>query len=156
MVGWRADYPDPENFMFLLHGPQSRVKTQGENASNYTNPQFDALFTQMRNMPSSPERQQIIDKMVEIFRRDAPWIGGYHRKSFGLFHGWLGNVKPNEMADNKLKYLKVDPARRAAARSEWNTPVVWPAMLLVLLLIASAVPAFRSYRRRERMAARPA
>jgi oligopeptide transport system substrate-binding protein len=156
MVGWRADYPDPENFMFLLHGPQSRAKTQGENASNYANPEFDALFTQMRNMPSSPERQQIIDRMVEIFRRDAPWIGGFHRKSFGLFHGWLGNIKANEMADNKLKYLKVDAARRAAARSDWNKPVVWPALLLLVLLIASAVPAFRSYRKRERMAARPA
>ena len=29
-LGWNADYPDPENFMFLLNGAQSRAKTQGE------------------------------------------------------------------------------------------------------------------------------
>ena len=40
--------------MFLLHGPQSRAKSQGENASNYANPEFDALFERMRNMPNGP------------------------------------------------------------------------------------------------------
>jgi len=156
IVGWSADYPDPENFMFLLHGQQSRAKNQGENASNYVNPEFDALFERMRNMPNSPARQQIIDRMTEIFRRDAPWIGGYHPKNFALFHSWLGNAKANEMSDNKLKYLRVDPRKREALRREWNQPVLWPAVLLLLLLIASIVPAVISYRRRERMAARPA
>jgi ABC-type oligopeptide transport system substrate-binding subunit len=156
MVGWSADYPDPENFMFLLHGPQSRVKSQGENASNYANPEFDALFERMRNIPSSPERQQVIDRMTEIFRRDAPWIGGFHPKNFGLFHSWLGNAKVNEMSDNKLKYLRVDPVKREAMRREWNKPVVWPAILIFFLLVISIVPAIRTYRRREQMAARAA
>ena len=72
MVGWRADYPDPENFMFLLNGPQARAKGGGENSSNYSNPEYDALFARMRHMPNSAERQEIIDRMVDIFRRDAP------------------------------------------------------------------------------------
>ncbi len=155
IVGWSADYPDPENFMFLLHGPQSRAKNQGENASNYVSAEFDALFERMRNMPSSPERQQLIDRMTEIFRRDAPWIGGFHPKNFALFHSWLGNAKANEMSDNKLKYLRVDAGKREALRREWNQPVLWPAILLLLLLIASIVPAVLSYRKRERMATRP-
>jgi oligopeptide transport system substrate-binding protein len=156
IVGWSADYPDPENFMFLLYGPQSRVRNQGENAANYENPEFDALFERMRNMPNSPERQRVIDRMNDIFHHDAPWIGGFHPKNFVLFHSWLGNAKVNEISANSLKYLKVDPAKREAARREWNKPVVWPALLLLIVLVASAVPAFLSYRRRERMAARPA
>jgi len=156
IVGWSADYPDPENFMFLLHGPQSRAKTQGENASNYVNPEFDALFERMRNMPNSPERQQVIDRMTNIFRHDAPWIGGFHPKNFALFHSWLGNAKVNEISDNKLKYLKVEPAKREALRREWNRRVVWPLLILFAVLVVSVIPALKTYRRRERMAARPA
>ncbi|MEW6689486.1 MAG: ABC transporter substrate-binding protein [Pseudomonadota bacterium] len=156
IVGWSADYPDPENFMFLLHGPQSRAKSQGENAANYANPEFDALFEKMRVMPNSPERQRIIDRMTEIFRHDAPWIGGYHPKSFALFHGWLGNAKANEMSGSNLKYLRIDPVKRAAARRAWNQPVVWPIVVILIFLLASTIPAILNYRRRERMAARPA
>ena len=155
MVGWSADYPDPENFMFLLHGPQSRARRQGENAANYENPEFDALFERMRNMPNGAERQKIIDRMVEIFRHDAPWIGGFHPKNFALFHSWLGNAKVNEISGNNLKYLKVDAAKREALRREWNRPVLWPLALAALLLLASLVPAVLTYRRRENMAARP-
>jgi len=70
-LGWNADYPDPENFLFLLAGAQSKVRVGGENASNYHNPEFDRLFEQMKNMYNSPERQALIDRMVAIARRDA-------------------------------------------------------------------------------------
>jgi oligopeptide transport system substrate-binding protein len=155
IVGWNADYPDPENFLFLLHGPQSRAKNQGENASNYVNPEFDALFERMRNMANSPERQKIIDRMTEIFRHDAPWIGGFHPKNYSLSHGWLANNKPNEMTDAALKYWRVDPARRATLRKTWNAPVIWPILLILAVLAAVLAPAVVSYRRRERQAAKP-
>ncbi len=156
ILGWNADYPDPENFLFLLHGAQARVKTQGENTSNYVNAEFDALFERMKNIPNSAERQKIIDRMVDIARRDVPWIGGYHPVSYGLAHSWTANGKPNNMARNNIKYLRVDIDKRAAMRREWNQPVLWPVVLILALLVASAVPALRSYRRRERMGARPA
>jgi ABC-type transport system substrate-binding protein len=155
ILGWNADYPDPENFLFLLHGPQARVKSQGENTSNFVNAEFDALFERMKNIPNSAERQRLIDRMVEIARRDAPWLWGYHPKAYGLSHVWMQNGKPNNMARNNLKYLRVDVAKREALRREWNRPVVWPAVLVFIVLVLSAVPAFLAYRRRERMAARP-
>jgi ABC-type transport system substrate-binding protein len=155
-LGWNADYPDPENFLFLLHGPQSRAKTQGENAANYANPEYDALFGKVKHMPNSAERQRLIDRMVDIARADAPWIWGVHPKSYVLSHSWVSNNKPNTMARNSMKYLRIDPERRAQMRRAWNRPAVGPLVLILLALGASAVPAVVSYRRRERMAARPA
>ena len=105
-------------------------------------------------MANSPERQELIDRMVDIARHDAPWIWGQHPKKYSLRHAWLYNDKPNTMARNYFKYLRVDPRTRAEMRAQWNRPVLWPAGLIVLLLIVSGLPAFVSYRRRERMAAR--
>ncbi|HWA36426.1 MAG TPA: ABC transporter substrate-binding protein [Burkholderiales bacterium] len=153
-LGWNADYPDPENFLFLLHGPQARADGAGANSSNYANPEFDALFERMKNMPDTPERQRIIDRMVAVVQRDAPWIFGFHPKDYSLRHGWLSNAKPNDMAGNTLQYLRLDVAARSAKRAQWNAPVLWPLGVIFLVLAATAVPALSSYRRRERMAAK--
>ena len=152
--GWNADYPDPENFLFLLYGPNAKIESQGENASNYRNPRFDELYVQMRAMADGPERQAAIDEMVAIVRRDAPWLGGCHPMAYALHHAWYGNVKPNLMARNTLKYKTIDPKLRAQKQREWNQPVLWPVALLLLVLVLSAIPAWRSYVARQQAAAR--
>lgn len=148
--GWNADYPDPENFLFLLYGPNAKIESQGENAVNYINPEFDALFVKMRAMPNGPARQTVINNMVEILRRDAPWVWGYHPTAYSLYHQWYGNAKPNLMARNTLKYKTIDAETRAAKREQWNKPVVWPIVLVALVLALSTVPAWRTYRARQR------
>ncbi len=152
--GWNADYPDPENFLFLLYGPNGKVDRQGENASNYANPEFDRLFEKMKNMPNGPARQQTIDAMLEILQRDVPWGGGFFPKAFGLHHAWYSNTKPHLMANNTLKYKRIDPALRAQRQREWNQPVTWPLYLLGGVLVVSLVPAWVALRRRERRPAR--
>lgn len=147
--GWNADYPDPENFLFLLHGPQGKVKFSGENASNYSNPEFDRLFEQMKNMENGPQRQAIIDGALEILRRDSPWLWGYHPKQYVLQHGWLNNIKPNIMANNKLKYWRVDAAERKQLRSTWNRPAYWPLALGSVLLSLFGVWMWRVLKKRE-------
>ncbi len=148
--GWHADYPDPENFLFLLYGPNAKATRNGENAANYSNPAFDRLFDQMRNMENGAERQAVIDKMVDIFRQDVPWASGFHPKSFGLYHAWFGNVKPNNISYNTLKYVKINPALRAQKRDAWNRPLWWPVIVLGVILITGTLPALTTYRRKEK------
>ena len=148
--GWHADYPDPENFLFLLHGPNGKAESGGENAANYANPDFDRLFERMKNLDDGPERQALIDEMIAIARRDGPWVWGYYPQAFSLHHGWLSNLKPNDMANNTLKYRRLDPDRRQRRREEWNQPVLWPLWLGAGLLILAVMPAIFSYHRRQR------
>ena len=147
--GWNADYPDPENFLFLLYGPNAKILSQGENASNYQNESYDRLFVQMRAMANGPERQAVIDEMIEIVRRDSPWLWGFHPKAYSLYHEWYGNAKPNLMARNTLKYKTIDPQLRNAQRGTWNKPIAWPVVVFLIVVVVSAVPAYRSYRSRQ-------
>lgn len=147
--GWNADYPDPENFLFLLYGPNAKAGKNGENAANYESPEFDRLFSKMKSMPNGPQRLQIISEMVQIAQRDAPWLWGLHPKQFSLFHAWLKNMKPNDMANNTLKYKRIDPQLRTAQRQKWNRPIVWPLILTLVLLAVAFVPAIVIYRRKQ-------
>jgi oligopeptide transport system substrate-binding protein len=148
--GWNADYPDPENFLFLLYGPNIKMEKNGENAANYSNKEFDALFEKMKNMANGAQRQKIIDQMVEIARRDSPWLWGLHPKNFALYHSWYFNSKPNLMANNTMKYKRIDPELRAKLREEWNQPNVRPIYILGGVLVAGLLPAMFSYRRKNR------
>ena len=148
--GWNADYPDPENFLFLLHGPQRKVGSDGENAANYDNPEYNLLFEQMKNMKDSSERQEIIDQMLRILRKDSPWIWGYHPKDYALYHEWYTNVKPNKMSHNNLKYHRIDSNMREEKRLHWNKPVLWPLAVFLIVLIVGLIPAIVIYRKKER------
>jgi ABC-type transport system substrate-binding protein len=148
--GWNADYPDPENFLFLLYGSNGKTKFGGENAANYQNPRFDALFEQMINMDNGEARLKIIDDMIEMLRYDAPWVWDYHPMDYSLLHEYLTNFKPNVMANNTLKYKRLDPAKREQYRQQNNTPIVFPLWLLLILMVIIVIPAVLSYRKYER------
>ncbi|NJA88764.1 ABC transporter substrate-binding protein [Rhodocyclus tenuis] len=154
-LGWNADYPDPENFLFLLNGREGRLAHGGENSSNYANPEFDRLFEQMKNRDSDAERLAMIRRMVSLVRQDAPWVFGFHPKSYTLSHAWLLNRKPSEVGNNTLKYQRIDVAERARRRHEWNRPVLWPFALGAAALAALLLPAWGAYRRRERGTSAP-
>jgi len=147
--GWNADYPDPENFLFLLYGPQRKVGNSGENAANYDNAEYNRLFEQMKDMEDGSIRQLIIDRMIEILRYDAPWLWGYHPKDYGLYHSWYQNVKPNRISNNNLKYFKIDTNQRAQKRREWNEPVIWPIVLVMITTIIGLIPAMAAVNRHE-------
>ena len=150
--GWNADYPDPENFLFLLYGANASVDTNGAgiNASNYKNPEFDKLFDKMKTMQNTTERKKIIEQMLDIVREDVPWVWGFHPKSLLLFHQWNKNIFPNAMANNTLKYRRVDAKLRAKKQKEWNQPVLLPLGVLVLAILLLGYLLQRIYQNRQK------
>lgn len=151
MWGWNADYPDPENFLFLLDGAQASINSNGTgvNSANYDNPEYNRLYKKIKTMKNTPKRKALIDQMVSLVREDAPWAFGFHPKSLQLYHSWYHNAWPNPLANNTLKYKRVDAAERTQKQAEWNTPVYWPIILVLVAIMGLYYPLRKAYRQRQ-------
>ena len=148
--GWNADYPDPENFLFLLYGKNGKVKFGGENASNYESKKFDSLFIKMKNMKNSSERNFIIKKMLRIIQEDCPWIWGFHPKSFSLSHKWLENIENNLMANNTLKYKNINNDIRIEKTNKWNKPNYLLIYFFIIIIIIFMLSTFIMVRKKDK------
>jgi oligopeptide transport system substrate-binding protein len=145
--GWIADYPDPENFFFLLWSEMRRSKNnEGPNSANFSHPEYDRLFMAMRTRDNDAKRAQIIGQMRAILQEERPWIELHHREEYSLYHGWVKNYKPMPLSEaTESKYEDIDAHTRAALRTAWNAPVYWPVYALLALFVALLVPAVVTY-----------
>jgi ABC-type transport system substrate-binding protein len=151
--GWFADYPDAENFLFLFYGPNSKAKFEGENTANYDNPEYDKRYKQLALLDDGPAKQKLIDEMVDILRKDAPWAFGYFPYSAGAYQQWVGNAKYGLFTNDRALYYKIDAPRRARLQAAWNPPHWWPLLLIAFGALALAWIARRGFKARERMTA---
>lgn len=147
--GWSADYPDAENFLFLLYGPNGKVRHGGENAANYHNPEFDDLFDLMKNRANDEQRADYIHRMIQIARRDAPWIWGVVPLGLTLTQDWMSPMKKNSFSQMLLKYAHIDALERNQLRIEWNRPVIWPLFGMMVLGFALILPLVRAYWKKQ-------
>ena len=104
-LAWGADYPDPENFLQLLYGPNS---SPGPNGSNFDHPEYNELYDRMRIMPNGDERLRLIRRMVDIVAEECPWILGTHPFAYTLQQAWLKNYKPHEVGHGLARYYRID------------------------------------------------
>lgn len=70
ILGWYADYPDPQDFISLT------FTTDGsENHMGYTNKTVDEICAKADYMPEkSPERLALYAKAEDIILQDSPWV----------------------------------------------------------------------------------
>lgn len=104
-MAWGADYPDAENFLQLLYGPN---EAPNSNSSNYKNAEYDRLFVQAVSMQDGEERTALYEKLNEMAAEDVPWIFALHRTETRLQQGWLRNFKFIEFNHAQAQYLNVD------------------------------------------------
>jgi ABC-type transport system substrate-binding protein len=108
--GWNADYPDAENFMQLLYGPNAGQ----ENNAQFDLPEFNRLFERARALPDSPERTQLFDRMTELVVAYAPWRLTYHLLEDSARHAWVRNYVPHPIRSQWWSYIDIDTAALAA------------------------------------------
>ncbi|HXJ52505.1 MAG TPA: ABC transporter substrate-binding protein [Burkholderiales bacterium] len=67
---WIADYPDGDNFMQLLYGPN----THESNNACYQSKEFDRRYESSRRLPDGPERDRLYHEMTRIMELDTAWL----------------------------------------------------------------------------------
>lgn len=105
-LSWGSDYPDAENNLALFYGPN---RVPGSNNFNYSNPEYDALYEQIRTMAPSPERTAIYRRMRDLVIEDCPAIGSMARTRYFVWNRRVRNLKPDETWYTWLKFVDVDP-----------------------------------------------
>ena len=145
---WLADYPDPEDFLILLYGPNA---PPGPNASAFSNPEYDRLFREMETMEDTPERAAIIHKMVAIVVDECPWIFNFHAPAYVLRHSWYKNGKTHSISGNYVKYVRVEPSvRRTYWKAEDAPNMRAPLYAFCVLIVILAPGMVITYRKRRR------
>jgi ABC-type transport system substrate-binding protein len=106
--GWNADYPDAENFLQLLYGPNAGQ----ENQARFDLPAFNALYEQARALPDSPQRTALFNRMVDLVVAYAPWRLTVHILEDHVHHRWIRNYVPHPIGSQVWMYTDVDEALR--------------------------------------------
>ncbi len=114
-IAWLADYPDAQNFLQLLYGPN---KSPGPNASNYDNPRYNKLYEKAMRLPPGPERTQVYYRMKSILAEDLPWITNVHRLGYRVYYPWLKNFKRHITISSFFKYLRIDSRQRSILKAD--------------------------------------
>src|SRR3989442_284446 len=70
MAAWIADYPDGDNFMQLLYGPN----THESNNACYRSKEFDRRYEKSRRLADGPERDRLYHEMTRRMEVDTVWL----------------------------------------------------------------------------------
>lgn len=110
---WYADYPDADNFLQLLYGPNSGQS----NDARFRLPEFDRLYEKAKKLPDSPERNLIYQQMTRLMVVYSPWKLGMHRIETFMTHPWVIGYRKHPIMLFNLRYLDVDVEMQRKARN---------------------------------------
>jgi ABC-type transport system substrate-binding protein len=90
-LGWWADYPDPENFLFPLF--HSSNHGAGGNRTRYTNGEVDRLIEAGQSSVNRSKRDGYYRDAEKIIIDDAAWVSFWHKTDFTLRQPHLRNYR---------------------------------------------------------------
>ena len=104
-AAWIADYPDGDNFMQLLYGPN---RGQSNNAC-YRSAEFDRRYEKSRLMPDGPERNTLYREMTRLMEVHTVWIMGDSRYRNMLLQPYVVGYKKHPVLHAEWLFIDLDP-----------------------------------------------
>ncbi len=99
-AAWTADYPSPENFLWLFYGkqvPNSLDAHSFPNIARYKNAEFDRLYEAGLNAKSIEEANSFFAKAEQVLMNDAPILVLWYDESYRLIQSYVKNFPYNPM-----------------------------------------------------------
>jgi len=105
-AAWTADYPDGDNFMQLLYGPNTGESNNG----CYESKSYDALYEKSRLLPpDSVERQHLFIDMTRQMEVDGAWSLHVSPIRNELIRPWVKGYKAHPILNADWVYMDVEP-----------------------------------------------
>jgi len=106
-LGWVADYPDPDNFLYVLfHSEQFGKKG---NHTWYVNQKVDDLTAEGRKRITMEERMPIYQQVEDILLEDCAWIVAYHVRNVVLLRKEVTGIREHYTGlDTGTEFPQVD------------------------------------------------
>jgi ABC-type transport system substrate-binding protein len=105
-AAWIADYPDGENFMQLLYGPNTGQSNNG----CYESKAFDAFYRDMLRLPpESQERNRLFLEMTRQMEVDGAWSLHVSRERNQLVRPWVLGYKKHPILHAEWVYMDLAP-----------------------------------------------
>lgn len=103
---WSADYPDGDDFMQLLYGPN----TGQSNNACYQSKSFDAMYEKSRELPpDSAERERLYLDMTRQAEVDGAWSLEVSPISNVMVRPWVLGYKRHPILNASFVYMDVLP-----------------------------------------------
>jgi oligopeptide transport system substrate-binding protein len=104
-AAWIADYPDGDNFMQLLYGPNSKQS----NNNCYRSAEFDERYEKSRRLPNGPERDALYREMTRLMEVHTVWMMGDSRYRNVLTHPHVVGHRKHPVLHAEWLYIDLDP-----------------------------------------------
>jgi peptide/nickel transport system substrate-binding protein/oligopeptide transport system substrate-binding protein len=105
-LGWVADYPDPENFLYFLF--HSENKGPNGNVCFYGRPEVDELLDRANGILDPVERLRVLNEAEEKILADWPWLFIASIREALLVKPYVTNFKPMLLDDDSAGCTNVD------------------------------------------------
>ena len=102
MLGWSADFADPDNFFYYLLSKNSARKPAG-NIAFYRSEEMQEILDQARSTTDLAIRTKLYKRAQSLFNRDLPWVPLAHAKQMLIIHKSVKNVK---LHSTTFKYFR--------------------------------------------------
>ena len=104
-AAWIADWPDGDNFMQLLYGPN----IYESNNACYRSAEFDRRYQKSLALADGPERDRLYHEMTRLMETDTVWLLADSRVRNSLQQPYVLGFTKHPVLHAEWLYLDLDP-----------------------------------------------